>query len=68
MALDDAKAYGNASARSRHPEELSLPGSATRFVPRTPLQEDLGFLEPAGSELAHMHRIRFVRRSAHDPK
>lgn len=68
MAIGRRESNGNASARFRHPEELSLPGSAIRFVPRTPLQEDLGFLEPAGSELAHMHRIPFVRRSAHDPK
>ena len=51
--------HGNASARFHHPEELSLPGSATRFTPRTLRKKTSDFLSPQAAN-RHMLRIPFV--------
>ena len=57
MAFDDAKAWKGFRALS--PEELSLPGSATRFVPRTLRKKTSDFLSPQAAN-RHMLRIPFV--------
>ena len=58
MALDDAKAWKRFRA-IHHPEELSLPGSATRFIPRTLRKKTSDFLSPQAAN-RHMLRIPFV--------